>query len=158
MLNFNQPETKFALDIVRQASLLVKQVQAEMVSPALTKDDRSPVTVADFASQALIGWALSETFPQNPLVGEEDAAGLRQPAGEQTLDQITHFVSGFIPKATADSVCSWIDYGAGEPSNRFWTLDPIDGTKGFLRGNQYAIALARISDIRRRKARSISRC
>ncbi len=26
----------------------------------------------------------------------------------------------------------------------FWTLDPIDGTKGFLRGQQYAIALARI--------------
>ena len=25
---------------------------------------------------------------------------------------------------------------------RFWTLDPIDGTKGFLRGDQYAVALA----------------
>src|SRR5262249_18248056 len=27
-------------------------------------------------------------------------------------------------------------------ATRFWTLDPIDGTKGFLRGDQYAIALA----------------
>jgi 3'(2'), 5'-bisphosphate nucleotidase len=25
---------------------------------------------------------------------------------------------------------------------RFWTLDPIDGTKGYLRGQQYAISLA----------------
>jgi HAL2 family 3'(2'),5'-bisphosphate nucleotidase len=25
---------------------------------------------------------------------------------------------------------------------RFWTLDPIDGTKGFMRGDQYATALA----------------
>ena len=74
MLNFDRSETKFALDIVRQASLLVKKVQAEMVSPALTKDDRSPVTVADFASQALIGWALAEAFPNHSLVGEEDAA------------------------------------------------------------------------------------
>jgi 3'(2'), 5'-bisphosphate nucleotidase len=146
MLNFDRPETKFALDIVRQASLLVKQVQVEMVSPALTKGDRSPVTVADFASQALIGWALSETYPEHPLVGEEDAAELRQPAGGQTLDQVTHFVSGFIPTATPDKVCSWIDYGAGEPTNRFWTLDPIDGTKGFLRGNQYAVALAMIEN------------
>ena len=31
-------------------------------------------------------------------------------------------------------------------SDRFWTLDPVDGTKGFLRGQQYAIALALIID------------
>ena len=29
---------------------------------------------------------------------------------------------------------------------RLWTLDPIDGTKGFLRGQQYAIALALVID------------
>jgi 3'(2'), 5'-bisphosphate nucleotidase len=39
-------------------------------------------------------------------------------------------------------VLGWIDRGCGEPAARFWTLDPIDGTKGFLRGEQYAIALA----------------
>ena len=27
-----------------------------------------------------------------------------------------------------------------------WTLDPIDGTKGFLRGEQYAVCLALIID------------
>jgi 3'(2'), 5'-bisphosphate nucleotidase len=31
-------------------------------------------------------------------------------------------------------------------AERFWTLDPIDGTKGFLRRQQYAIALALIED------------
>ena len=30
----------------------------------------------------------------------------------------------------------------------FWTLDPIDGTKGFLRGEQYAVCLALIKDAR----------
>lgn len=25
---------------------------------------------------------------------------------------------------------------------RFWTCDPIDGTKGFVRGDQYAVCLA----------------
>lgn len=144
MLNFDRPETKFALSIVRQASLLVKQVQAEMVSTALTKDDRSPVTVADFASQALIGRALSETFPNQPLVGEEDSAELRQPAGRNILEQVAQFVSSYTPQATPENVCSWIDHGAGEPADQFWTLDPIDGTKGFLRGNQYAVALALI--------------
>ncbi len=146
MLNFDRPETKFALDIVRRASHLVMQIQAEMVSPALTKDDHSPVTVADFASQALIGWALADTFPDHPLVGEEDAAELRQPTGKPTLDQVTKFVSRIVPQATTESVCSWIDHGAGDPSDQYWTLDPIDGTKGFLRGNQYAVALALIVD------------
>jgi 3'(2'), 5'-bisphosphate nucleotidase len=30
----------------------------------------------------------------------------------------------------------------------FWTLDPIDGTKGFLRGGQYAVCLALLVDAR----------
>ena len=29
-----------------------------------------------------------------------------------------------------------------------WTLDPIDGTKGFLRGEQYAVCLALVIDAR----------
>jgi 3'(2'), 5'-bisphosphate nucleotidase len=45
-----------------------------------------------------------------------------------------------------ECVCEWIDHGNGEPADRFWTLDPIDGTKGFLRGDQYAVALALIID------------
>ena len=32
------------------------------------------------------------------------------------------------------------------PKGRFWTVDPIDGTKGFLRGDQYAVALALVEE------------
>jgi 3'(2'), 5'-bisphosphate nucleotidase len=146
MLKLDHPETNFAIQIVRQTSKLVNMVQAELITPALTKDDRSPVTVADFASQALVGRALADTFPDDPLVGEEDSANLRQPAGKLSLEQITQYVSRFAPETTPDLVCEWIDHGAGHPASRFWTLDPIDGTKGFLRGDQYALALALIVD------------
>ena len=44
---FEPKEVRFALDAVRKASLLMRQAQKEMVTPALTKTDRSPVTVAD---------------------------------------------------------------------------------------------------------------
>ncbi len=57
---------------------------------------------------------------------------------------MTHFVERFVPGATPDEICKWVDRGRGEPGARFWTLDPIDGTKGFLRGDQYAVALALI--------------
>jgi 3'(2'), 5'-bisphosphate nucleotidase len=40
----------------------------------------------------------------------------------------------------------WIDHGNGRVSPRYWTLDPIDGTKGFLRGDQYAVALALVEE------------
>jgi len=146
MLNTNSPEIKFAIDAVQQASALVKQVQAEMVSPAITKDDRSPVTVADFAAQALIGYLLDENFPDDPLVGEEDSSALQSPEERPMLERITEFVSRYADGAAPESVCQWIDRGSAESAPRFWTLDPIDGTKGFLRGNQYAVAFALIEN------------
>ena len=82
------PEVRFAIDAARQASLLVREIQAEMVTPALTKSDRSPVTVADFASQALVASLLAEAFPNDPLVGEEGADALRTPQEADTLAQI----------------------------------------------------------------------
>ncbi|HSF80543.1 MAG TPA: 3'(2'),5'-bisphosphate nucleotidase [Burkholderiaceae bacterium] len=146
MPDLNTPEIKFALQAVRQAAQLIREVQAELVSAAMTKDDRSPVTVADYASQALVARLLSQAFPDDPLVGEEDAAGLRLPEARPTLEQVTRFVGHAIPAASAASVCDWIDRGGAEPARRFWTLDPIDGTKGFLRSDQYAVALALVID------------
>src|SRR5205809_560749 len=34
----------------------------------------------------------------------------------------------------------------GSQAGRYWVLDPIDGTRGFLRDDQYAVALALIED------------
>lgn len=117
-----------------------------MVSPVIAKQDRSPVTVADFASQALIAHRLFRAFPADSLVGEEDATVLRTPEARGTLERVAQFTSRFMPESDPEKICDWIDRGCGEPTNRFWTLDPIDGTKGFLRGDQYAVALALIED------------
>ncbi len=152
MIDTAAPEIIFALQAVRSASLLVKNIQMEMVTPALTKDDRSPVTVADYASQALVAYLLEYTFPADALVAEEESAGLLSGldgngvSEDSLLGQVARFVRGNIPQATPEAVCDWIERGAGEPAGRFWTLDPIDGTKGFLRGDQYAAALALVVD------------
>jgi 3'(2'), 5'-bisphosphate nucleotidase len=138
-------KARFAIAVVREAALLVRRVQQELVTLALTKDDQSPVTVADFAAQAIVSKRLSETFPDMGFVGEESANSLRAAEGGETLKQITHFVRQIEPKATAEEVCAWIDR-AGPATGEFWTLDPVDGTKGFLRGDQYAVALAYIRD------------
>ena len=145
MLRINNPEVSFAVEAVQRASSLVQMVQKELVTPAITKDDRSPVTVADFASQALIGYLLSKNFPQDFLVAEEDSKSLLG-AGSDNLAQVTSFVKRYIPSADSQKVAEWIDFGRADTADRFWTLDPIDGTKGFLRGDQYAIALALIEN------------
>ncbi len=142
MPNLDHPELKFALDAVRQAALLVRQVQTELASQTLTKGDRSPVTVADFASQALVAKLLAEAFPADALVAEEDARTLRSAEAAEILQKVTRYVRHSLPQAAPEQVCDWIDRGGAQAGPRYWTLDPIDGTKGFLRGDQYAVALA----------------
>jgi 3'(2'), 5'-bisphosphate nucleotidase len=145
-LDMTPPEVKFAVHAVRQASSLVKHIQAEMVTPALTKEDRSPVTIADYASQALVGSLMAKHFPAEVLVGEEDAGAFSTHEGRATLELVTGFVHQMVPEASPEAVSDWIQRGAGSTGRRFWTLDPIDGTKGFLRGDQYAVAFALVVD------------
>merc|ERR1740117_580991 len=48
---------------------------------------------------------------------------------------------------TAEQTLEAIDRGLHEGgSGRFWVLDPIDGTKGFLRREQYAVCLGLVED------------
>jgi 3'(2'), 5'-bisphosphate nucleotidase len=136
-------EKQAAIGAVVQAAELCQAVRTEMASvDSLEKGDKSPVTVADFGSQALICRRLSIAFPYDPLVGEEDSTDLQKPGNAHRLAQVTQYVQRFQPDANAEAACRWIDAGKGNVSERFWTLDPIDGTQGFLRNDQYAIALA----------------
>ena len=149
-------ELEVALDAVRIAATLCRSIQRRIGSGAAEKEDRSPVTVADYGSQALICAALEAAFPADAIVGEEDAAALRAPGGDALLQRAVDELSTLaapLParlaraRPTADLVCELIDRGAGRVTPaRFWTVDPIDGTKGFLRGDQYAVALALIED------------
>ncbi len=144
MIDLACPEVRFALDVVRRASALCQRVQTGMAMMGLTKSDFSPVTVADYAVQAMAGQMLAEQFPDALLVGEEKADALREASGAQMRGVVAQFVGRVVPGASEDQVCAWIDRGAAEPGGRYWTLDPVDGTKGYLRGGQYAVALALI--------------
>lgn len=146
MIDPSNPMVQTALHAVRQAATLMRLIQRETVVSSLSKADKSPVTVADFASQAVIGRILSQTFPDIPLVAEETSTALREPDGQKTLAQVEEYVGKVVPEVTLDSVCDWIDFGGAETGEQFWVLDPIDGTKGFLRGDQYAVALALVKD------------
>jgi 3'(2'), 5'-bisphosphate nucleotidase len=142
-----QYERDVALAAVREAARLTQAVQAELNPDVIEKRDRSPVTVADFGSQALVCRTIKEAFPEDPIIAEEDASALRQADNAIQREQVVQRVQALRPDATTEEVLSWIDCGnARNYSERYWTLDPIDGTKGFLRNEQYAIALALVVD------------
>lgn len=121
---------------------LGSRIQTEMRGDRLEKQDRTPVTVADFAIQAVFAHRLSQFDPGIALVAEERSLALQSSATTRLWDRVTEYVAALEPDATRSATADWIDLGAGEPAGRFWTLDPIDGTKGFLRNEQWVIAAA----------------
>jgi 3'(2'), 5'-bisphosphate nucleotidase len=141
----HSPEVITAIHAVIQASALCQKVRKDLVGgESLLKSDRSPVTVADYGSQAIVCKLIRERFPNETIVAEEDSKELRRPDRSKILEQVTNYVNAFVPNSSSEEVCSWIDFSSSSVTDRFWALDPIDGTKGFLRGDQYAIALALI--------------
>ena len=146
-------ELKIAVQSVREAAKVCRKVQAALVTAeTLEKKDKSPVTVADFASQAVVCKHLADAFVDDRVVGEEGADDLRGDTNTSLRTQVVSHTAALIGEAASeDAVLEWIDRGGYDPAKdgkqgRYWTLDPIDGTKGFLRGQQYAIALALIQD------------
>lgn len=140
-----QHELAIAIEAVEQASHICRAVQGNITLDHFSKEDRSPVTIADYASQAIICHLLHDAFPSDPIVAEEDASSLRGSAQEGFIQQVIKLLTDIGEDVTTQQLYHWLDYGKSiAPHPRFWTLDPIDGTKGFLRRDQYAISLALI--------------
>jgi 3'(2'), 5'-bisphosphate nucleotidase len=140
-------ELHVAIAAVRAAATVCQAVQRDLVNAqTLAKKDRSPVTVADFASQAVVCAMLETALPGDPVVGEEATGQLRQADQQHAAELVRrHVAAGLQRDVATEPVLNWIDRGShAADADRYWTLDPIDGTKGFLRAEQYAVALALI--------------
>ena len=151
-------ELRIAELAVQRAAILTKKVFNEKAKGTLSKNDKSPVTTGDFGAQALIIHAIKNNFPSDEIVGEEDASSLRKDKDlssqiwnlvkEVKLEDADSDSSLGGPLSGESSMLDLIDHGnsAGGAKGKVWALDPIDGTKGFLRGGQYAVCLALLVD------------
>ncbi|XP_047066648.1 putative PAP-specific phosphatase, mitochondrial [Lolium rigidum] len=147
---------------VERACRLCVDVKRSLLSGGrkiLEKNDQSPVTIADFGVQALISFELQQLFPSIPLVAEEDSTFLKSfnpddNSGNVLIESISSAVTDKVNNSgsplTHDDVLRAIDRGGKDAvsfdSNpaTYWVLDPIDGTKGFLKGDDalYVVGLA----------------
>ncbi len=146
-----EEELKIGLEAVDKAMRISRKIQKELTAgDKIDKSDKSPVTIADFTSQAVICSILNNEFPDIPIVGEEESTDLKKPENSGVFIKIENFLKNeknLYDRLYKNDILESIDLGCAEPNpNIFWTLDPIDGTKGFLRGEQYAVALALIKN------------
>jgi 3'(2'), 5'-bisphosphate nucleotidase len=131
----------------RTASALCLAVLAE--SPerpdAMAKTGAEPVTVADYGSQAVILEAVAADFPRHRVVAEEGAEHFRQAAGPAAAEQVVRLVGAALGRPVRlDDVLGWIGHPGGD-EEPVWAIDPIDGTKGFLRRDQFAVAVGLVA-------------
>ncbi|CAA0825113.1 PAP-specific phosphatase HAL2-like [Striga hermonthica] len=159
-------ELEVAVKAVHMACLLCRGVQASFLADSnghvQSKDDDSPVTVADWSVQATVSYILfSSLGPHNvSILAEEEAHHISKPESLPLLTAITDTVNKCLAQSasfglkpppgflTPSNIIEAIGRctSAGGPTGRFWVLDPIDGTLGFLRGDQYAVALSLIEN------------
>ncbi|KAJ7946920.1 PAP-specific phosphatase HAL2-like [Quillaja saponaria] len=175
MGRFSEPEVyskelDVAVKAVQMACSLCQKVQENLISKTKSngqvqmhsKDDSSPVTIADWSVQAIVSWVLSESLGSGnmSILAEEDVQTLTKTNASGLLEAVVKTVNDYLAEAPSFGVkkpksdlktsevleaisrCN----STGGPNGRFWVLDPVDGTLGFVRGDQYAVALALIED------------
>jgi 3'(2'), 5'-bisphosphate nucleotidase len=139
-------EARTAETALSWAAQITRQLRPTARATALAKPDHSPVSAADYAVQAVTARLLEDLDPSASLIAEEDARALRAVENVRLRGAVVKAVRRSMPSADEASVLEWIDRGRADRPvpRRYWTLDPVDGTKGFLGKGQYAVALALI--------------
>lgn len=149
-------ELEAAVNVVHRACRICVDVQKSLFSDdggVLEKNDNTPVTIADFSVQALISLELKKLFPWIPLVAEEDSAFLRSNNLADVVVNVVKDNTSFThEQLTDDEVLEAIDRGGSNATAfeakpaTYWVLDPIDGTRGFVKGGSalYVVGLALI--------------
>jgi 3'(2'), 5'-bisphosphate nucleotidase len=128
-----QKELQLASDLVRKASEITEWFR-ETGFKTIEKKDHSPVTLADYASQIFINHNLKYNFSSDQLIAEEHLEGLTDKQ-EEIIQKCFQDVNIPIKKFESN-----LNY-QGNLSNRQWTIDPIDGTKGFIANLSYSIGI-----------------
>jgi 3'-phosphoadenosine 5'-phosphosulfate (PAPS) 3'-phosphatase len=129
-------ELSTALRAVTLASRLTQHVFHSIQSPTslagtITKQDKSPVTAADYGSQALVHAILRKNFPDDPIAAEEDSGELR--TNGELRDKVWGLVRETLDSredaeveiSSAEEMLDLIDLGGAEggAQGRIWFLD-----------------------------------
>ncbi|MBE0689964.1 MAG: hypothetical protein IH587_07560 [Anaerolineae bacterium] len=111
------------------------------------KGGNDPVTIADYGIQALLLRAMNTHYPDDGIIAEEDSEhffALVSPDQQRLIANLLGEVLG--EPVHTDDIAHWLDYGQKRVCSRMWTIDPIDGTRGYVSGRRYSVAIGLLVD------------
>ncbi len=138
-------ERAVAVEAARLAGRVCLDIREEMLRDRnhMEKAGREPVTIADYSAQAIILQHIAQHFPADSSLAEERADELLELADAAQHASICRHLGRVLEREVlVEDVAHWLDFGRERAGERVWVVDPIDGTKGFLRGDQFAVAVA----------------
>jgi 3'(2'), 5'-bisphosphate nucleotidase len=134
-------ELKPIKQAARHAAELTRRVQALHLAGA-HKDGHEPVTLADYGSQAILCRAIKAAFPDDGILAEENAEQFLTLVSADDRARVVQLVGEVLgERVTQGDLVRWIEHGRGVEAERAWAVDPVDGTKGFVAGRRYSIAI-----------------
>ena len=126
---------------VRQAAVLCRRVQENYLISS-DKGGHEPVTIADYGAQAILSRAISQYFPGDAIMAEEQGEQFMELVEEDLRREVIQLISEILgTPVTQVEVVKWLDYGQNREAEHTWVIDPIDGTKGYISLRNYAIAV-----------------
>ncbi|MCJ7649869.1 MAG: hypothetical protein MUP85_14755 [Candidatus Lokiarchaeota archaeon] len=128
-------ELKLAIEIVNTASKITEWFR-EVGFQSYQKEDDSPVTIADYATQIYIINKIMEQFPDDQIIAEEDDSSFIDDIAKRSINSCYEALNIEGNINIEKSLMKKDKY-----SKRQWTVDPIDGTKGYQEGLSYAIGI-----------------
>lgn len=141
MTKTHSTELNIAIQASLSAANITTQVYNSLVDGA-AKAGREPVTIADYASQAVINRALRAAFASDSILAEEHASDFYKVLSSDQRQQVANYVNVEAHEQYDEQgIANLLDAPAGDPT-RQWIVDPIDGTKGFIAKRAYAIAIS----------------
>lgn len=110
----------------------------------MIKPDGTPVTAGDLAVQIAVSAVLERRSPGVSVIGEEGESSVGGREGETLLGRAIDAVRSAMGSDAPRDPARFLASSAAPSSDTWWTVDPIDGTKGFRSGRHYALCLALI--------------
>jgi len=141
-MKITDQEIKLVVEIVRNAIRITEWFKKKGFQSYI-KQDQSPVTLADFASQIYIISKLKEIFPEDSIIAEENFSTEVNLASKKLIYSCYNELDLDIKYHFKDI----LNY-RGKLSETRWSIDPIDGTKGYQEGLSYAIGIGLIDNLK----------
>jgi 3'(2'), 5'-bisphosphate nucleotidase len=82
-------------------------------------------------------------IPDDAVISEERSEEFMLLLNDQQRALVQRFVTDAVGGYVfEEQICAWLDFGKQKDAERKWIVDPIDGTKGFLAGLHYCVAIS----------------